>query len=276
MKVKQKDHGVDKVKVVEEWLEVILHPMPNQEVPWSLSGADLEMGMVPKLGLRHQDERWWMFCMEMDMLVGVVTGLLVWRAVDVEDRSLAIGAHCPTSWPEDSHACRSTCWPCSSPSSIPCSHPISKYVMANSQPTLWPLLQSSLHFNIPSSSPWFLPSSYACFQRSLRFQPSVVCETAARKSWMVMMTVFWMKKSKLKGISNFSGSDWRSGDWVCRQWHVTRGSGWLCFFCCFLLLGDMVNCKGMWLSNRSGRVWKWELGLKNGWIHVLTVRIGCL
>ena len=33
--------------------------------------------MVPKLGLRHQDERWWMFCMEMDMLVGVVTGLLV-------------------------------------------------------------------------------------------------------------------------------------------------------------------------------------------------------
>ena len=33
MNVKQKDHGVDKVKVVEEWLEVILHPLPNQEVP---------------------------------------------------------------------------------------------------------------------------------------------------------------------------------------------------------------------------------------------------
>ena len=93
MNIKQKDHRVDKVKVVE--------------------------------------------------VVTVVTGLSVWRVVDVKDQGLEIGVHWPTSWPEDSHACCSTSWPCSSPSSIPCSHLISKYVVANSQPTLWP--QHNLH-----------------------------------------------------------------------------------------------------------------------------------
>ena len=70
-----------------------------------------------------------------------------------------------------------------------------------------------------------------------------------------------MKKSKLKGISMVVTNvvDFQSvgGGMLLEE---VAGFAFLLFF---LLLGDMVNCECMWLSNMSGGVRKWDLGLEN-------------
>ena len=54
MNIKQKDHEVDMMKVIEEQLEALWQLLPNQEVLQSFSRAEVTL----LLELRCQDESW--------------------------------------------------------------------------------------------------------------------------------------------------------------------------------------------------------------------------
>lgn len=54
MNIKQKDHEVDMMKVIEEQLEALWQLLPNQEVLRSFSRGEVTL----LLELRCQDESW--------------------------------------------------------------------------------------------------------------------------------------------------------------------------------------------------------------------------
>ena len=86
---------------------------------------------------------------------------------------------------------------------------------------------------------------------------------------------------EVKVERNFCGSDWHSGVWVCRWWHVTRGSGWLRFFALFPIVGQhgelqryvVVKHKWKCLKMESGAL-KWLNTCVSGQKWLLIVVVG--